>query len=106
MSNSLGKFVSRQPQLAALAICLQGSVRTDMATGAAATQSAPLAGGMYDVWVTTDTYIKVGDPANDVTTANGYLVKGGNAVCLMIGDNDRIGAVSAAAGTLSYHKVS
>ena len=102
----LGKYLSRAINPEAVAIVLQGNARIDLAVSTAAAQTAVLPSGVYDVWCGIDVYIKVDSTANDVTTANGYLLRANNTVPIVLGDGDRIGAIAGAAGTLSAHKVS
>lgn len=105
MSNFLAKYISRNVNPEAVAVVLQGNSRVDLAVSAAAAQTAALPGGVYDVWCGIDAFIKVGPVANDVTTANGYLLRANNTIPVVVGDNDKIGAIAGAAGTLSLHKV-
>lgn len=60
--------------------------------------SVPLEAGEYAVWAAADTYIKVAETADDVTSTSGYLVKGGaSPIFIRIGrDGYRIGATTAA----------
>ncbi|AHJ10694.1 hypothetical protein P106B_11 [Rhizobium phage vB_RglS_P106B] len=59
------------------AITIEGRTQFTVAAGA---QSAPLEAGIYDVWAAADAYIKVGETANDVTSATGYLIPGGAGI--------------------------
>ena len=88
-----------------LAVILQGNSAVTLAVSAAAAQTAALNQGVYDVWCTVDAYVKVATIANDVTAANGYLIRVGYTVPLVVGDTDKIGAIAGSAGTLSYHRV-
>lgn len=91
-------------------------------TAGVASQSLQLKGGLYDIWFSTsaDMYVKVGPsvspipdgadqpaiaPANDVTLANGYLVRAGNTITVFVPYGARLGAISATAGNLCAHKV-
>lgn len=105
MPSLLGKYINRGVNIEAVAIVLQGNARVDLAVSAAAAQTAALSGGIYDVWCGIDAYIKVDPVANDVTTANGYLLRANNTVPMVVGDGDKIGAIAGAAGTLSVHRV-
>jgi hypothetical protein len=72
-------------------------------TVSAAGQSNPLDAGVYDVWATADAYIKVAPTANNVTSATGYLVPGGNGIVTVriAKDGLRIGSTAA----ISVHRV-
>ncbi len=72
---------------------------------ATAGHTSPLAAGVYDVWCTTDVFVKVGATADDVTATNGYLIRQNNSVTVRIRPQSRIGGLSVAGGTLTYHKV-
>lgn len=76
-----------------------------LAFSGTATQTAPLVEGIYDVWATTDVYVKVAPTASDVTLANGYLIRSGSTVPILVRVNSRIGAIGAGAATLSFHMV-
>ncbi|HRQ13070.1 MAG TPA: hypothetical protein PK205_07175 [Promineifilum sp.] len=75
---------------------------SQMVVGAAA-QTPPLSAGVYDVWHSADTYIKVHETlASDVTDETGYLVPAGNIVSVRISkDGWRLGASAGC----SVHKV-
>ena len=105
MTASLGKFIDSGVNLASSAIVLQGGSRIDLAVSAAAAQTAALSGGIYDVWCDVAAFIKVNPVANNVTVANGYLLRANNTIPVVVGDGDRIGAIAGGAGTLSAHKV-
>lgn len=77
-----------------------------LAFSGTAAQTGRLAEGLYDVWATTDVYIKVdATDASTVTAANGYLIRSGNTVQVLVRAGSRIGAIGAGAATLSYHMV-
>ena len=86
---------------------LEGFARvTDLSISAVAAQTAALDMGAYDIWTTTDCYIKVSTTATGVTTSNGYLLRSGNTITIAVGSQEKVGAItSAAAGTLSMHRV-
>lgn len=76
-----------------------------LAVSAAAAQTPALEDGEYDVWCSADVYLKVNPVANNVTTANGYLLRANNTLPLSVRAGHKIGAIAGGAGTLSYHKV-
>lgn len=84
---------------------LEGRVAATLAVSAVAAQTAVLDEGVYDIWCTVDAYVKVATTANDVTTANGYLIRANNTVPVLVRTGSRIGAIAGGAGTLSYHMV-
>jgi hypothetical protein len=84
---------------------LEGYAAVTLAVSAAAAQTAALAEGVYDVWCTVDVFLKVAPTANDVTVANGYLLRLNSTVRFSVRPNSKIGAIAAGAGTLSFHKV-
>jgi len=87
-------------------IDIEGFSAVTVTSATTATQSAALIEGVYDVWCDQDTYIKVGQTANDVTATTGYLLYAKNVVSVLVRKNSRIGAImSTATGTLSYHQV-
>jgi len=106
MSVSLFKYLNRAINPEAVAIVLQNNARVDLAVSTSAAQTAALPPGVYDVWCGIDAYIKVNTTADDVTTANGYLLRANNTIPVVLGDGDKIGAIAGASGTLSAHKVS
>jgi hypothetical protein len=86
---------------------LSGNSQVTVSLTTTAAQSAALAAGIYDVWCDVDCFIKVNATANDVTTANGYLLRANNTIPLIIPDQEKLGGIVASGtGTLSYHKVS
>lgn len=96
----------RELQAVAQVVSLKDNARVDVAVSAAAAQSAALTNGVYDVWCTVDVYLKVNTTANDVTTANGYLLRANTTVAFYVPEGNRIGAIAGGAGTLSYHRTS
>ncbi len=75
----------------------QGSITTGTQT------AAKLSPGVYDVWSTSDVYIKVNSTlASDVTTGTGYLVRANTTIPVQIPSDAYLGVVS---GTLVYHQV-
>jgi len=95
------------------AIYLQGYSQVNFAISGAVAQSSALTvdtlsgAAIYDVWTTTDCYIKIATTANDVTTATGYLLRSGNTLPFIVPTGSKIGAItSGTAGTLSFHRVS
>lgn len=96
----------RDLQAVAQVVALKNNARVDVAVSGVAAQSAALSNGVYDVWCTVDAYLKVATTANDVTTANGYLLRANTTVAFFVSEGDRIGAIAGGAGTLSYHRIS
>ena len=87
-------------------INIRGNAAGTLSVSGTAAQTAVLDGGLYDVWATVDVYVKTGGTANDVTAANGYLIRIGETLpSLVVQAGDKIGAIAGSAGTLSYHKV-
>lgn len=86
---------------------LSGFSRTsDLSISASGTQTSALTEGAYDIWTTTDCYIKVAATASDVTTSTGYLLRSGNTITIAVGPGEKVGAITASAsGTLSLHRV-
>lgn len=87
------------------ALDLENGAAVTLAVSAAAAQTPVLAEGRYDVWCTVDVLLKVAATANDVTAANGYLLRTGSTRTIAVRVGSRIGAIAAGSGTLSYHKV-
>lgn len=88
------------------AIDIEGNARiTQLVTSTSAAQTAALPEGIYDVWASVDTYIKVDPTANDVTTATGYLLRANNTVSVIVRANSKIGAIAGGAGTLDAQRV-
>jgi hypothetical protein len=74
---------------------------------ATSTPTPALTEGLYDVWATTDIYIRVqpvGD-ASAVTAANGYLIRANNTVTVLVRPGSHISALSVAGGTMSYQMI-
>ena len=87
------------------AISISGHAQISMPISTVAAQSAALAGGIYDVWASADCYIKIAPAAGDVTPQNGYLLRAGNTVPVVVPDQEKIGVVLAAGvGTFYLHK--
>lgn len=84
---------------------LEERAAATLAVSAAAAQTATLDEGIYDIWCTVDVYIRIAPVATGVTVANGYLIRAGNSVPVLVRAGSRIGAIAAGAGTLSYHMV-
>lgn len=87
------------------AINIEGSPSGNFTVSAAAAQSAPLPGGIYDVYCDVDVFIMVDEIVNTVTTATGYKIFAGNVVPVKVADGRCIGAVAASAGTIRFQKV-
>ncbi len=88
------------------AIDISGSAAATLAVSTSAAHTTnPVGEGLYDVWCTVDVYIKTAVTANDVTTANGYLIRQNTTKKVAVRSDERIGAIAGGAGTLSYHKV-
>lgn len=88
-------------------IILQGNAQANLSvsTSAAQTELFTVA-GYYDLWADVDVWVKIGDPANDVTTSTGYLVRRDKTVAnFRINRNERLGAIASGTGTLRYMKV-
>lgn len=87
-------------------IHLEGNAQASVALTTSGAQSGVLTQGDYDVWASTDCYLKVDTTASNVTTATGYLLQAGNIVTLSVREGRKLGAVvSAGTSTLYYHKV-
>ena len=95
------------------AIWLQGYSRVNFAISGVGAQSAALTtdtlsgAATYDIWADVDCFLKINTTANNVTAADGYLLRANNTVTFHVPSASKIGAItSGAAGTLSYHRVS
>jgi hypothetical protein len=87
-------------------IDIEGYSAATVSSATTAAQSGVLNEGVYDLWCTADTYVKVAPTANDVTSGTGYLLRANNTVPFIVRTNSRIGCImSTATGTLSYHRV-
>lgn len=87
-------------------IDLFDKTRTDVSLTTTAAQSAALDEGVYDIWTTADTYIRIATDASGVTTANGYLLRANNTIPVFVRQNHKIGGILASGtGTLSIHEV-
>lgn len=90
------------------AVDIEGFVAAQQVLAAAtAASTAALMEGYYDVWCTTDVYLRVGDGANPetgLTASNGYLIRQNNTVTVKVRVGCKICAFSTPGGTLSYHK--
>lgn len=89
-------------------VWLEGNSQgTPLATSTTAAQTAALPRGTYHIWAGVDTYIKVDETANDVTSASGYLLRANQTMRIDLASNRKLGAILASGtGTLSYHRVS
>lgn len=85
-------------------VALENFAAVTLAVSGVAAQTAALTLGVYDVWCTVDVYVKVHTTANDVTVANGYLIRAGTTIPLRVLEGRKIGAIAGGAGTLSYHR--
>lgn len=94
------------PQRVSDIIDLEGFTRTDLAVATAATQSAVIDEGFYDVWADQNMYIEISPSATALTSSNGYLLRQNNTITVLIRKNSKIaGMMVTASGTLSWHKV-
>ena len=94
------------------AVDVKGNTQASFSISSTAAQSSALdsaasyQAGLYDVWADVDCYIKVATTANDVTVANGYLLRANNTIPVVVRPGDKIGAITvSASGTLYFHKV-
>jgi len=81
-------------------------------TSAAYAQTDMLETGIYDVYVSVDTFIRVAnfkaespDRAQDVTVTNGYRIAAGNTIPVFVPTGCRIGAIAAGAGAMILHRI-
>lgn len=88
-----------------LAVSLKNSARVDLSVSGTAAQTAALTNGVYDVWSTVDTFLKVAETADDVTTANGYLIRANTTIPVFIPEGNKLGAIAGGTGTLSLHRI-
>lgn len=87
-------------------IDIENDAQGQVSTSTVGAQSAALAEGVYDVWATVDSYIKVAASASDVTTTTGYLLRANQTIPLWVSNGNKIGAVLASGtDTLRYHRV-
>lgn len=75
----------------------------------AAVQTAALEGGVYEIYATCNSRVKI-DPttASNVTALTGAVMFGGNTAFYQVPDNGKIGVIAESAlltGTLEYHWV-
>lgn len=87
---------------------LTGNSQATLALTNTGEDTAALAGGVYDLFCTSDFYMKVdANNASDVTTATGYFVKGGETLPgVIIPEQYKLGAVlTSGTASLMYHKV-
>lgn len=98
----------RMPTTGDMGMVLSGNSQGTLAVSAVAAQTSAIANeGYYDIWSDVDTYVKIGETANDVTTSTGYLLRADTTIPnVVIKRMDKIGAISSGSGTLRYHKVS
>ncbi|EPY01391.1 hypothetical protein [Magnetospirillum fulvum] len=87
------------------AIDIRGRPAATLAIGTVAAQTPALAAGVYDLSATIDCYLAVAADASGVTMATGYQLYAGNVVPIVVGEQQRIGVIAAAAGALRYHRV-
>jgi len=90
------------------ALSLSGNAALTLAISSTGVDVNSLAAGKYAVWTTTDCFIKVhATNASDVTAATGFPVyASATPLTIIVPDTYALGAITtAAAGTLSYHKV-
>jgi hypothetical protein len=83
-----------------------GHEQQELALTSAAAQTAPLADGIYDLWIDSGrTYLRIAEDASGVTVLNGYPLFAGNVVTFYVRKDHRIGAIlSTGSNTLRYHK--
>lgn len=85
---------------------IKGFSATALSISAVAAQTAALNKGVYEIWADVDCYIKVATTADDVTAADGYKLFAGNSVPILIGQGDKIGAITGGASSeLHYHRI-
>lgn len=94
------------PPIALDVINIVGTARiAQLTTSAAAAQTAALPEGIYAVWASVDTNIKVATTANDVTVATGYLIRANTTVKVFVPALHKIGAIAGGAGVLDAQMV-
>ena len=87
-------------------IDIKGFTRTDLAYATAATQSAVIGEGFFDVWADSACYIEVSATTTGLTTGNGYLLRANNTISVRMRLGDKLAAMMVtASGTLSWHKI-
>ena len=75
----------------------------------AAVTTTPLQPGIYALWSTTDTYIKLNETstvADDVTVSTGYKIQASSSPAgIKVTEPAFLAAIAGENGTLYYHKV-
>lgn len=87
---------------------IQGFANQQFVTGAAAADHGALDAdedGVYDIWASADTWIKLGTgTVTDVTATNGYLVTTAKHR-VFVKKGVKLGSISGGAGTINAHRV-
>jgi hypothetical protein len=86
---------------------IQGFANQQFVTGAAAADHGVIDSdedGVYEVWASADTWIKLGSTVTDVTATNGYLITTAKQRVL-IKKGVKLGSISGGAGTINAHRV-
>ncbi len=86
-------------------VFIEGRSQRTVTLSVAAAQTPVLSGGIYAVWSDVDTHIKVDEVADNVTIANGYLLRADETIFVAVESGRKIGGIAAGAGTLSIHQV-
>lgn len=88
---------------------VNGAAESLSVSGTAAVTGTPLEVGVYAMWATVDTYIKLNESsavASGVTTATGYkILAAGEPVGVRVTEPAFLAGIAGSAGTLYYHKV-
>lgn len=84
---------------------IEGHAQIMKTVAVAADQTAALPAGIYDVFVTVETYIKVAAEAADVTVNTGYPVPVNGSVAVIVAEGRKIGFIGSGAGVLRAHRV-
>lgn len=87
----------RQPTNGDMGMILEGNSQGQLSvSGTAAQTSAFTDGGYYDLLCDVDSYIKVGETANDVTVSTGYPLLANNVLSnVFIRSGNKLGAITA-----------
>ena len=101
------RFKNRHTNDVSDLIDIAGRAQASFAYTNAAADADDLAEGIYDVWATTDCYIKVHPTdASDVAANTGYILFANQVIPVLIGYQHHLGAIrSATNGTLYYHQI-
>ena len=102
-----GRFANKHHAATSDLIDIAGRAQASFTYSDTAADADDLSEGIYDVWATTDCYIKVhATNAADVAANTGYIVYANTVLPVLIPKEYHLGAIrSATNGTLYYHQI-